>query len=58
MRSRDEMMALTGHTDRSAFWQWVRRANVPFVRLSTRKYVFEESAVQAWLKSRTVGGVN
>jgi predicted DNA-binding transcriptional regulator AlpA len=51
-----EIMGLTGHNDRSAFHQWARRAGLPFIKLSARKIVYEESAVRAWLNRRTVGG--
>ena len=42
-----EVMRLTGHTDRSAFWQWARRAGLPFVKMSAKRYVVEESALRA-----------
>lgn len=50
-----EVMRLTGHSDRSAFWQWARRAGMPFIKLSAKRYVVEESAFRAWLNSRTIG---
>jgi len=50
-------MRLTGHSDRSAFWQWARRAGMPFIKLSAKRYVIEESAFRAWLNSRTIGKV-
>ncbi len=46
---------ITGHKDDSAFWQFVHRNGVPFVRLGARRIVFEESALRAWLDSRSVG---
>lgn len=48
-------MRLTGHRDRSAFWQWARRAGLPFIKLSAKRYVVEEPTLRAWLDSRTVG---
>jgi predicted DNA-binding transcriptional regulator AlpA len=51
----DEVMVLTGHRDRSAFWQWVRRNGVPFLRLGPKSLRFEEAALRAWLDSRSVG---
>lgn len=50
-----QVMPLTGHTDPSAFWQFVHRNGVPFVRLGARRIVFEESALRAWIDSRSVG---
>jgi hypothetical protein len=47
---------LLGYTDVGAFWAAVRRAGVPHIRINRRRIVFEEAAVMAWLKSRTVGG--
>jgi excisionase family DNA binding protein len=42
---------------RAAFWQFVRRNNIPFIRLGARTYRFERVAVQAYLASRTCGRV-
>lgn len=53
--SRDAVMQITGHTDRAAFWQFVRRNRLPYIKFSTRKFRFEEAAVRAWLDSRIVG---
>lgn len=50
-----EVMPLTGHTDSSAFWQWCHRNGVPFLRLGPRTIRFEETALRAWLDSRSVG---
>lgn len=50
-----EVMQLTGHTDRSAFWQWARRAGLPFVKLSAKRYLVEETSLRAWLDARTIG---
>lgn len=48
-------MKITGHRDRSSFWQWVARSGLPMIRLSPRKIVFEAAEVYAWLDSRRVG---
>ena len=50
-----EMMVLTDHTDRSAFWQFIHRNGVPFVRLGKRTYRFEPQAIDAFIRSRRVG---
>ena len=52
-----EVFALLGYTDRSAAWQAVKRAGIPFVRINARRCLFEESAVRAWLDAQTVGSV-
>lgn len=55
LRCPAEVMSLTGHRDRTSWWQWARRAGLPLIRLSARKYVIEESALRDWLASRTLG---
>lgn len=50
-----DVMAFTGHTDKSAFWQWAKRNSLPFIRLGGKTLRFEENAVKAWLDQRTVG---
>lgn len=52
----DQVMRMLGYTDRSAFWQAAKASALPFVRINSRRCVFEESAVRAWLDSRTIGG--
>jgi predicted DNA-binding transcriptional regulator AlpA len=52
-----DVMRLLSYTDRSAFWQAVRRNGLPYVRLNARRCVFEESAVREWLDAHTVGSV-
>ena len=52
----DEVMELFGYADRSAFWQAVKAAGIPFIRINSRRCLFEEVAVRDWLDSRTVGG--
>ena len=53
--TKENVKPITGHKDDSAFWQFVHRNGVPFVRLGARRIVFEESSLRAWLNSRTVG---
>lgn len=50
-----EVMALLGYTDRASFWLAVKASGLPFIRLSPRRTVFEESAVREFLDRRTVG---
>jgi predicted DNA-binding transcriptional regulator AlpA len=52
------VMATLGYSDRSSFWTAVKAAGIPFVRINSRNCVFEESALRAWIKSRTVGGAS
>lgn len=51
----DKVMQLLGYSDRSAFWQSVKRSGIPFVRINQRRCIFEESQIRAWLDRRTVG---
>lgn len=48
-------MALLGYDDSTSFWQAVRRAGIPFVRISPRRSVFRERDIEAWMDARTVG---
>lgn len=49
------VMKMLNYSDRSAFWAACHAASIPFIRINQRRCVFEESAVRAWLDSRTVG---
>jgi predicted DNA-binding transcriptional regulator AlpA len=51
-----EVMELFGYADSTTFWQAVRRAGIPFVRVSSRKSLFREHDIEAWMRSRTKGG--
>lgn len=53
--STEETMALLGYDDSTSFWQAVRRAGIPFVRISARRAVFRERDLEAWMDSRMVG---
>jgi len=55
--SSGEVMKMLNYSDRSAFWAACHAASIPFIRINQRRCVFEESAVRAWLNSRTVGFV-
>ncbi len=50
-----DVMKILGYESRATFWQAVRANAIPHVRLGVRRCVFEESALRAWLASRTVG---
>ena|GEM_PF-1039995 len=52
-----QVMPLLSYSDCSGFWQAVKGAGIPFIRINARRCLFEESAVRAWLDSRTVGKV-
>lgn len=41
----------------SAFWQFVRSAGVPHIRMNRRRIMFSEVAVYEWLAKRSVGRV-
>jgi len=53
--STEETMALLGYGDSTSFWQAVRRAGIPFVRISARRAVFRERDLESWLDARTIG---
>lgn len=53
----EEAMRLLDYKDSTTFWQAVRRAGVPFVRVSARKALFRERDLEAWMDARTVGAV-
>lgn len=53
-----EVQHLLGYTNKGAFFAAVRAAGVPFIKFNQRRILFEEAAVQAWLDSRTVGGLS
>lgn len=51
-----EVMRLFKFKDRESFLRFAQASGIPFIRMSPRKVMFEESAVRAWLDSRRVGG--
>jgi len=53
--STEETMALLGYFDKTTFWQMVKRAGIPHVRLSARRAVFRERDLEAWMDAQTVG---
>ena len=55
--STTETMAITGHSDRTSFWQSVKRAGIPYVRISARRAIFRETDLEAWMRAKTVGTI-
>lgn len=51
-------MNLLGYSDRSSFWLAIKAAGIPFVRINSRRCLFEEAAVRAWIDRRTIGGAS
>ena len=54
----EETMRLFGYSDSTTFWQAVRRAGIPFVRISARRALFRERDLEAWMDARTVGSTS
>lgn len=48
-------MNLLGYKGSTEFWQAVRRAGIPFVRVSKRRAIFRECDLETWMQARTVG---
>lgn len=48
-------MVLLGYVDSTTFWQAVKRAGIPFVRISARRAIFRERDLEAWFDAQTVG---
>ena len=48
-----DVMATLGYSNRSSFWEFVRRNGVPHIRLNQRKIIFEEDALGDWLSRRS-----
>ena len=51
-----ELARILGYSSRPAFWEAVRRAGIPFIRINARRFMFDEAEVEAWLEKRKVGG--
>lgn len=54
-----ELQALLGYETRGGFWQAVHKNNLPFIRVSSRRALFDRKEVERWLRARRVrkGGV-
>jgi predicted DNA-binding transcriptional regulator AlpA len=53
----EKVRELLGYNDTAALMQAARAAGIPFVKINGRRILWDEDAVNAWLESRTVGGV-
>ncbi len=47
------VMEALGYTNRAAFWDFVRSAGVPHIRLNARRIIFEEAALADWIERRS-----
>jgi hypothetical protein len=47
------VMEALGYTNRAAFWEFVRSAGVPHIRLNARRIIFEEAALMDWIGRRS-----
>ena len=54
----DQVMTILGYTDRSSFWQAVRRSGIPYVRVNARRCIFDREQLMAWIQRRSVGAVD
>jgi predicted DNA-binding transcriptional regulator AlpA len=53
--STPEAMSLLGYKGSTEFWQAVRRAGIPYIRISARRAIFRERDLEAWMDAHTVG---
>lgn len=51
-----EVMKLLRYENVAAFYNFVRTQGVPFIQLNPRRFLFDATAITAWLEDRTVGG--
>lgn len=49
------VMRMFKYHDRSAFWEFVYSEGVPHTRFTSRKIMFEETALNEWLDRRSSG---
>lgn len=49
------VMAHFGYTDVGGFWDFVHREAVPHIRVTPRKILFNQDALEQWVKHRSVG---
>ena len=54
----EETMGLTGHKDRTAFLAFVRKSAFPRIKINARLIVFDQVAINDWLRKRTIGGAS
>lgn len=50
------VIKLLGYADSSTGWKAIKRANIPFVRINSKRALFEETQVRAWIDRNTVNG--
>jgi hypothetical protein len=55
LRTARQVRQLLGYNSPSGFWQFVHSAGVPFIRLNSRRIMFDSAAVENWLRHRAVG---
>lgn len=55
--SASDVMTLLGYKNRQAFFEAARRTGMPMIRLSKRRFVFEQTSLDRWIASRVVGSV-
>lgn len=53
----DALMGQLGYKNRQAFYDFARRTGLPIIRLSGRRFVFEQTSVNRWLESRVIGKI-
>jgi hypothetical protein len=46
-------MKALGYRNRAAFWEFVRSAGVPHIRLNARRIIFDEAALMDWMERRS-----
>ena len=54
----DQVMTMLGYSNRSSFWQSVKRSGIPYVRVNARRCLFDQRQLSAWLLRRSVGAVD
>ena len=52
----EQVMKLLRYRCRKRFGEAIRANGIPFIRVSSRRFLFEEAAIRAWLESRQIGG--
>ncbi len=55
LRSAAEVQHLLGYRSRPAFWSFVKKAGLPCIRINSRRIMFQQDAIEGWLRRRTVG---
>lgn len=48
-------MRRLGYSSPSAFFNFIKKAGVPRIRLNARKVVFDPVALESWLRKRAIG---